>query len=95
MFLDPVLLCMYPLEQTAPVYVLVTDVLYIFGGFTVFMTGSLFTLLRVKQTLVVIATGQLYIVLYSGTSDKHTPNKEHLSIKDKSTRPYSYYTSTF
>ena len=26
---------------------------------------------------------------------KDTPNKEHLSIKDKSTRPNSYYTSTF
>ena len=26
---------------------------------------------------------------------KDTPNKEHLSIKDKSTRPNSYYTSIF
>ena len=26
---------------------------------------------------------------------KDTPNKEHLSIKDKSTCPNSYYTSTF
>ena len=26
---------------------------------------------------------------------KDTPNKGNLSIKDKSTRPYSYYTSTF
>ena len=26
---------------------------------------------------------------------KDSPNKEHLSIKDKSTRPISYYTSTF
>ena len=26
---------------------------------------------------------------------KDTPNKGHLSIKDKSTRPNSYYTSTF
>ena len=26
---------------------------------------------------------------------KDTPNKEHLSINDKSTRPNSYYTSTF
>ena len=26
---------------------------------------------------------------------KDTPNKEHLSIKDKSTHPISYYTSTF
>ena len=26
---------------------------------------------------------------------KDTPNKEHFSIKDKSVRPNSYYTSTF
>ena len=29
--------------------------------------------------------------LYSGTSDRGTLNKEHLSVKDKSTRPNSYY----
>ena len=31
----------------------------------------------------------------SGPPIKGTPNKEHLSIKDKSTHPSSYYTSTF
>ena len=29
----------------------------------------------------------------STTAIKDTPNKEHLSIKDKSTRPNSYYTN--
>ena len=35
---------------------------------------------------------------YTGTVEpliKDTLNKEHLSIKDKSTRPNSYYTNTF
>ena len=37
-----------------------------------------------------IVGGCVYLAVYSGTSDKG-----HLSIKDKSTHPNSYYTSTF
>ena len=42
-------------------------------------------------------TGNVSIVLLYSVKPpiKDTPNKEHLSIKDKSTRPSSYYTSTF
>ena len=48
--------------------------------------------------------GRKRIIMYVRKEERHntvkppimyTPIKEHLSIKDKSTRPNSYYTSTF
>ena len=42
------------------------------------------------------ATKNTYNMMYTVERlIKDTPNKEHLSIKDKSTRPNSYYNSTF
>ena len=47
------------------------------------------------ETLSTARAGELPNRHTVGPPIKGTPNKEHLSIKDKFTRPNSYYTSTF
>ena len=61
----------------------------------VLLEGETLTLFSLSRGFKTHTLYYVVIMLALCTAIKDTPNKEHLSIKDKSTHPNSYYTSTF